>query len=165
MSLAMPSQLKVTTNLLNKSTSRIWQIHLFICRECCCNSKTKMPPSGIDLARRCWLLMLSHSAPLKAPEIPLDITINHVHITPDRKTEVQTLIQDDWLVHSLAEINIAGWLHDVNDVPHAICPYHGHRNILTVEDGIVLLGEALIIPPSERKKILQAIHEGHMEIS
>ena len=61
---------------LNRSTSRIWQIHLFICRECCCDSKTKMSPSGIDLARRCWLLMLSHYAPLKATEIPLDITIN-----------------------------------------------------------------------------------------
>ena len=82
--------------------------------------------------------MLSHYAPFKSPEIPLNITINHVHITPDRKTEVQTLIQDDWLVHSLAEINIAGWPDDINDVPHAICPYHGHRNILTVEDGLVL---------------------------
>ena len=30
---------------------------------------------------------LSHYAPLKAPEIPLDIAINHVHITPDRKIE------------------------------------------------------------------------------
>ena len=35
---------------------------------------------------------LSHYAPLGAPEIPLDITINHMHITPDRKTEFQTLI-------------------------------------------------------------------------
>ena len=29
---------------------------------------------------------LSHYTPLKAPERPLEITINHVHITPDRKT-------------------------------------------------------------------------------
>ena len=34
---------------------------------------------------------LSHYAPLKAPEIHLDITINHVYITPDRITEFQTL--------------------------------------------------------------------------
>ena len=27
---------------------------------------------------------LFHYAPLKAPEIPLDIIINHLHITPDR---------------------------------------------------------------------------------
>ena len=38
---------------------------------------------------------LSCYAPPKAPEIPLVNTINHVHITPDRKTEFQTLIQDD----------------------------------------------------------------------
>ena len=163
MSLAIPSQLTVTTNLLHRSTSRIWQIHLFIYRECCYDSKTIMPPSNSDLAMRCQSLMLSCYAPLKAQEIPLDITINHVHITPDMETDVQTLIQDDWLL--LAEMNIAGWPYDINDVPHVLCPYYGHRNILTVEDGLILWGEALIIPPSEREKILQAIHEGHMGIS
>ena len=51
---------------------------------------------------------LSYYASLRATGIPLDITINHVHITPDRKTEFQTLIQDDPLLHSLAETIIAG---------------------------------------------------------
>ena len=45
---------------------------------------------------------LSHYAPLKAPEISLDITINHVHITPDRETEFKTLIKDNLLLCSLA---------------------------------------------------------------
>ena len=88
-----------------------------------------------------------------------------MHITPDRKTEFKTLIQDDPLLHSLAERIIAGWPDDINDIPHALQPYHGHRNILTVKDGLILRGEALIIPSSERKKILQAIHEEHMGIS
>ena len=108
---------------------------------------------------------LSHYAPLKAPEIPLDITINHVHITPDRKTEFQTLIQDDLLLCFLTETITVGWPDNINDVPHALHPYHGHSNILTVEDGLILQGEDLIIPPSEREKILQAIHKGHMGIS
>ena len=75
---------------------------------------------------------------LKAPEIPLDITINHVHITPDRKTEFQALIQDDLLLHSLAEMIITGWSDDINDVPHALFPYSDHRNTPTVEDGLIL---------------------------
>ena len=108
---------------------------------------------------------LSHYASLKAPEIPLNITINDVHITPDRKTEFQTLIPDGLLLHSLAEMIIAGWPDDTNDVPCALCPYHGHRNTLTVEDSLILQVEALIIPLSEREKILQAIHKGHMGIS
>ena len=36
---------------------------------------------------------------------------------------------------------------------------------MTVEDGLILKGEALIIPPLEREKILQAIHKGHMGIT
>ena len=47
----------------------------------------------------------------------------------------------------------------------ALCPYQDHRNILTVEDGLIIQGEALFIPPSEREKILKAVHEGHMGIS
>ena len=59
---------------------------------------------------------LSCYAPLKAPEIPLDITINHVHITPDKKTEFLALIQDDLLLHFLAEKIITGWSDDISDV-------------------------------------------------
>ena len=81
---------------------------------------------------------LSCYAPLKAPEIPLDIIINHVHITSDKKTEFQAVIQDDLLLHSLAEMIIAGWPDDINDVPCSLCPYHDHRNTLTVKDGLIL---------------------------
>ena len=81
---------------------------------------------------------LSCYAPLKAPEIHLDIIINHVHITPNKKTEFQALIQDDPLLCSLADIIIAGLPDDINDLPSALCPYHGHRSILTVEDGLIL---------------------------
>ena len=108
---------------------------------------------------------LSRYAPIDAPEIPLDITINHVHITPEKKSEFQSTIQDDPLLRSLAETIIAGWPEDIKDVPRALRPYHPHRHILTVEDGLILRGEALIIPPMEREKVLQSIHEGHMGIS
>ena len=107
---------------------------------------------------------LSHYALLYAPEILLDTTINHVHITPDKKNEFQALIQDDPLLCSLAEVIIAGWPDDINDVPHALCLYHVHRNTLIVEDGLILQGESLIIPLSGREKILQTIHERHMGI-
>ena len=36
---------------------------------------------------------------------------------------------------------------------------------MTVEDGLILKGEALIIPPLEREKILQTIHKGHLGIT
>ena len=57
-----------------------------------------------DAGCRCPLLLCT----LKAPKIPLDITIYHVHITPNRKAEFKAVIQDDLLFCSLAEMIITG---------------------------------------------------------
>ena len=93
--------------------------------------------------------------------MPLDITIHHIHITPEKKKEFQQTIQDDPLLKSLTETIAAGWLENASDVPNALRPYHNHCDELTVEDGLILKGEALIIPPVEREKLLHKIHEGH----
>ena len=108
---------------------------------------------------------LSRYAPLTAPEVALDLAIHHLHITPEKKKAFQKCIQEDPLLRSLAETIITGWPEDVTDLPNALRPYHTHRDVLTVEDGLILWGEALIIPPPEREKVLASIHEGHMGIS
>ena len=53
----------------------------------------------------------------------------------------------------------------MKDIPKALQPYHGQRDSLTVEDGLILRGEAIIVPPGERKKVLEQIHQGHLRIS
>ena len=108
---------------------------------------------------------LSRYSPLIGPEVALDIAIHHVHIMPEKKLEFQRTIQDDPLLHTLADTIVAGWPEDIKDIPKALCPYHNHHDVMTVEDGLILKGEALIIPPLEREKILHAIHEGHMGIT
>ena len=59
---------------------------------------------------------------------------------------------------------VQGWPEDVNDFPNAPRPYHHYQNELTVEDSLVLKGEALIITPTE-KEMLHKIHEGHQGIT
>ena len=93
---------------------------------------------------------LSRYSPLIGPEVALDIAIHHVHITPEKKLEFQRTIQDDPLLRTLADTIVAGWPEDIKDVPEALHPYHNHRDVMTVEDGLILKGEALIIPPLER---------------
>ena len=59
------------------------------------------------------------------------------------------------MIHSLrtlADTIVAGWPEDVKDIPKALHPYHNHHNIMTVEDGLILKGEALIIPTLERRQ-------------
>ena len=108
---------------------------------------------------------LSRYSPEDAPEIHLDISINHVYITDEKKQDYQKAIQDDPLLHALADIIVSGWPEDIKDVPKSLRPYHGQRNMLTVEDGIILRGEAIVIPPEERKKVLEQLHQGHLGIS
>ena len=108
---------------------------------------------------------LSCYTPQNGPEVPLDITIHYVHITPEMKLEFQETIQDDPLLLSLAETIVRGWPEDINDIPNALRPYHHHQSELTAENGLILKGEALVIPQAEREKILHRIHDGHQGIT
>ena len=85
---------------------------------------------------------LSRYSPLVGPEVALDIAIHHVHITPEKKLEFQRTIQDAPLLCALAETIVAGWPEDIKDVPKALCPYHNHCDVMTVEDRLILKGEA-----------------------
>ena len=99
------------------------------------------------------------------PEILLDISVNHVYIDAEKKQDYQLAIKDDPLLHALADTIITGWPDNIKDVAKALWPYHGQCDSLTVEDGLILHGEAIIIPPGERKKVLEQIHQGHLGTS
>ena len=61
---------------------------------------------------------------------------------------------------ALANMIITGWPDNIKVAP-LLCPYWQHWETLTIEDGLVLCGEALIIPPSERERVLQQLHQFH----
>ena len=50
-------------------------------------------------------------------------------------------------------------------IPHPLHPYWQHHETLTIEDGLVLHGESLIVPPSERERVLQQLHHFHQGIT
>ena len=108
---------------------------------------------------------LSRYSPEDTPEILLDISVNHVYIDAEKKRDYQLAIKDDPLLSALADTIITGWPDDIKDVPKALRPYHGQHDSLTVEDGLILRGEAIIVPPGERKKVLEQIHQGHLGTS
>ena len=88
---------------------------------------------------------LSRYSPLIGPEVALDIAIHHVHITPEKKLEFQRTIQDDPVLCTLADTIVGGWPEDIKDISKALCPYHNHHDVMTIEDGLILKGVALII--------------------
>ena len=84
-------------------------------------SYTSLPLQNPTLPAKLWYCpgkemlvadALSCYEPPDAPEIPLDIIINEVHITPQKKIEVQAAIHNDPLIHFLAETITVGWPED-----------------------------------------------------
>ena len=108
---------------------------------------------------------LSQFSPHPGPDLPLDIAIHHAHIMPDCKEAFQQAFINDPEMRALVNLIITGWPKDIKEVPCPLCPYWQHRETLTIEDGLVLQGEALIIPPTERERTLHQLHQFHQGIT
>ena len=102
---------------------------------------------------------------MSRPNIPLYIAIHHVHLSTDQKEAFQQAFMGDAEMHALTDLIITSWPDDIKQVPHPLHPYWQHHETLTVEDGLVLHGEALIVHPSERERILHKLHQFHQEIT
>ena len=108
---------------------------------------------------------LSQFSPQPGPDLPLDIVIHHAHIMPDCKEAFQQAFVNDPEMRALADLIITSWPEDIKEVPHPLHPYWQHRETLTIEDGLILQGEALIIPPTKRERTLQQLHQFHQGIT
>ena len=108
---------------------------------------------------------LSWFSPQPGPDLPLDIAIHHAHIMPDCKEAFQQAFVNDPEMRALANLIITGWPEDIKEVPCPLHPYWQHRETLTIEDSLVLQGEALIIPPAKRERTLHQLHQFHQGIT
>ena len=152
-----------TTSPWNPSPRRTWQIHQPMSAVHAtvhfqgynytihyCPSKEMALPDTLSWFSSC-----------PGPDIPLDIAIHHACLSPERKEAFQQAFVSNPEMHTLTDMIITGWPDDIKVVPHLLHPYWQHCKTLTMEDGLVLCGEALIVPPSERERILQQLHQFH----
>ena len=103
---------------------------------------------------------LSQFSPRPGPDLPLDIAIHHACIMPDCKEAFQQAFVNDPEMQALANLIITGWPEDIKEVPRPLHPYWQHQETLTIEDSLVLQGEALIILPAKRERTLHQLHQG-----
>ena len=92
---------------------------------------------------------LAWFSPHPGPDIPLDIAIHHNCLSPERKEAFQQAFVSNPKMWTLANMIITGWPDDIKAVPCPLHPYWQHQETLTIEDGLAMHGEALIVPPSE----------------
>jgi hypothetical protein len=105
-------------------------------------------------------------APLRGE--PQQDRVHHVFHTPlkkDRLEQVKLATLADENLTVLKSVILKGWPASKQDVPTAVTAYFDYRDEMTVQDGIVLRGERIVIPETLRKDIKERVHAGHLGIN
>lgn len=109
---------------------------------------------------------LSRYNPCEGEEIALEVTIHSlINMSENAKSSFQQEISTNPEMKELTRLIIDGWPEDIKAVPKLLRPYWKYRESLSVEDGLILKGETLVIPPGQRVKTLESLHKSHQGVN
>ena len=97
-------------------------------------------------------------------EVMVHSLITDLPASATRMEEIRHATETDPCLQMLAKTVKTGWPHRRRSTPPEIRQYWGVRNEVMAADGLLFLGDRLIIPSSLRSDMLQRIHEGHLGI-
>ena len=106
-------------------------------------------------------------APLPDTEGPM-LNVNNLTLVPVKDQsieEIRNVSQQDEEMQQLTDIIASGWPQHKNDLPILVRPYFPYRDELTIQDGLVLRGDRLVVPKALRSKFKQKCHAGHLGIN
>ncbi|PIK34102.1 hypothetical protein BSL78_29068 [Apostichopus japonicus] len=96
-------------------------------------------------------------------ETPLKIQF--IHFSEHKLNSIKDATKDDQELVALTEIVVNGWPERQREVPQAIRKYWAYRDELSVEDGLIIKGDRIVIPKTMQKDILRKLHEAHQGIT
>ena len=96
--------------------------------------------------------------------IELHQNIHNVHFEPDRLNIVRGAIERDPIHSTTYRLTLNGWPDRVHEVPRIARQFWGTRDELTVENGILLKGDRVCIPPELYERMLSDLHGNHRGI-
>ena len=101
-------------------------------------------------------------SPDNVTTIDLDLRVDLVRFSTERLDKVRSDTSQDAVLNQLVETIIAGWPEDVKDLPPDIRSFWSFRDQLSVENGLVLKGQQLVIPRMQQPEILRQLHTAHL---
>lgn len=108
------------------------------------------------------------------PEGPADIIDEEIHmfvnvmmtglpVTDERLAEILRAQQEDPICGAIMEYNENGWPRR-EQLHQDLLPFWPHRDVLMLEDGLLLKGTRIVIPKPLRSFIMDQIHKGHLGV-
>jgi len=96
--------------------------------------------------------------------IDLDVRVNLVRFSDDCLARIHQETKDDPALSKLTSVITQGWPQTIKELPTILRPFWAYRDELSVEDGIILKGERVVIPSSMKAEILNQLHIAHQGI-
>ena len=97
-------------------------------------------------------------------ELAVHTLTNNLPISERRKTEFKIATKSDQVLQHVHKLTMNGWPEKINNVPQAAREFWKVRDEISVADGLLFVGEWLVIPHTMKEIALAAIHEGHLGI-
>ena len=107
---------------------------------------------------------LSRLSPEEKDAIPnMEIQIHEVYpqFSDEMLERFRMTTDTDPELKALKKIVYTGWPTSIKQVSETLKPYWTYREEITVEDGIAIKGQRIIIPQQLQKVILTKLHSGH----
>ena len=91
--------------------------------------------------------------------------MNFSPINSSRLNDIRIATDSDSTLQQLKQMILQGWPTHKSAVPSDIAVFFDYRDELTIQDGIVLRGNRVVIPVSLRNDMKQRVHAGHLGIN
>ena len=101
----------------------------------------------------------------KDQEIDLKLAVCFVQFSTQKLNELREATVRDEQLNSLMNYIVKGFPEKGRDLPFAIRNYWSMRDQLSIEDGVILKGNQVVIPEKLRRYYLDKIHESHQGIT
>lgn len=82
-------------------------------------------------------------------------------VSSSRLDELKRHTAEDKLLQTLSSVIKHGWSIKQHNTPPSISFFFPFRDELTIEEGVVMKGHRLVVPPSQQKAYTDIVHRGH----
>ena len=132
--------------------------------------KLRLQPYNVEIAYKpgkdmVFADMLSRTNPTPGPTIQLDQTIHMVTFSTEKKQLMKAATDNDEITRQLRQVILDGWPEKASDLPRHLRQFWSSRDMMSVEDGLVMRGEQIVVPEALRGETLDRLHTGHQGVT
>ena len=124
-------------------------------------SRAFLPHGEVKCSKEDVFLTVDVRSPVEQ-EVESVNALSFVSISPQGLARVQQATEADCEMVLLKAVIQTGWPDTKEQVPLSMQSYFHFRDGLSVQDGLVLKGERLVVPQSMREEIKQKLHQSHL---